>query len=338
MAKTTIPQNYPRLGEGEVFAGFLDNQRIVPHKGKLTQQELREIIVAAIAYANRKSSRAILDIPANVSDQEAQRVYFREGSKLFAYFKRYYGDPATTAYECQGRHYREIAAEQFHNRTLQKERMNSGWRYQRIASRCAEQSRRFQSVSDLGAAEADFNVVVDTVNYPAEPVVNIYISVKNRVNTLGGQDWPKAISALEEVAKNDKNRHGPYLCVFGIAMDRGEWIIKKEATTRIPYSSNAEVWLADFFWPFLSNQSYEEVMLAVYDVFAEQGISKENRTVGIAPPSELVEAFGAECRKHGLVDAQGIFNDGRKLVRFFCQKLPRTKRTDLTSSVTMLVQ
>lgn len=326
MAKSTIPQNYPRVVEGQAFEGFLDRQRLAPHNRNLTQQELREIIVAAIEYANRKSSRAILDIPGNVSDEDARRIYFREGNKLFAYFKRYYGDPATTAYECQGRHYREVAAEQFHNRTLQKERMNSGWRYQRIAFRCAEQSQRFHAVSDIGAVEADFNVVVDTLNYPAAPVVNIYISVKNRINTLGGQDWPKAISALEEVAKNDKNRQGPYLCVFGIAMDRGERTIKKAAKTRIPYSSNTEVWLADFFWPFLSNQSYEEIMLAVYDVFAEQGMSKENRTVGIAPPSELVEAFGAECRKHSLVDAQGVFNDAHKLVKFFCQKLPRTKK------------
>ena len=142
MAKTTIPQNYPRVGEGQKFEGFLDGLCIAPHKRKLTQQELREIIVAAIEYANRKSSRAILDIPANVSDEAAQRIYLQEGTKLFAYFKRYYGDPATTAYECQGRHYREVAAEQFHNRTLQKERMNSGWRYQRIAFRCAAQKDR----------------------------------------------------------------------------------------------------------------------------------------------------------------------------------------------------
>lgn len=326
MAKTTIPQNYPRVAEGQAFEGFLDTQRLAPHKRKLTQKELREIIVAAIEYANRKSSRAILDISAKVSDEDARVIYFREGSKLFAYFKRYYGDPATTAYECQGRHYREVAAEQFHNRTLQKERMNSGWRYQRIAFRCAETSQRFHAISDLGVAEADFNVVVDTVNFPVEPVVNIYISVKNRINTLGGQDWPKAISALEEVAKSDKNRHGPYLCVFGIAMDRGERTIKKAAKTRSPYSSNTEVWLADFFWHFLSNRGYEEIMLAVYDVFAEQGVSKENRTVGIAPPSELVEAFGAECRKHSLVDAQGVFNDAHKLVKFFCQKLSQLKK------------
>jgi hypothetical protein len=205
-----------------------------------------------------------------------------------------------------------------------KERMNSGWRYQRIAYRCAETSQRFHAVSDIGAVEADFNVVVDTVNYPGAPVVNVYISVKNRVNTLGGQDWPKAISALEEVAKNDKNRQGPYLCVFGIAMDRGTRTIKKAAKTRIPYSSNTEVWLADFFWPFVANHSFEDIMLAVYDVFAEQGLSKENRTVGVAPPTELVEAFGKECLQHGLVDAQGVFRDARKLVKFFCQKLPRT--------------
>lgn len=328
MAKATIPQNYPRVGEGHEFEGFLDTQYLTPHRRKIPAVELRQIIVAAIDYANRKSSRAILEIPPETSDEDARAIYLREGRALFAYFQRYYGDPATTAYECKGRHYRDVAAEQFHNRTLQKERMNSGWRYQRIAFRCAEVSQRFTAVSDIGAVEADFHITVGTVNYAAAPAVNIYISIKNRMNTLGGQDWPKAIAALEEVAKNDKNRQGPYLCVFGIAMDRGQRTIKKAAKTRIPYSSNTEAWLADFLWPFVSNHNYEEIMLAVYDVFAEQGLNKENRTVGIAPPPELLESFGEECRKHGLVDAQGRFHDPRKLVRFFCGKLSPRKKAE----------
>jgi hypothetical protein len=323
MTKSTIPQPYPRLGEGNRYAGFLDEDALVPHTRKILLSELREIIVAAIDYANRKSSRAILSIAPDASDAEARTIYFREGRNLFAYFRRYCGDPATTAYECGGRDCREVAAEQFHNRMLQKERMNSGWRYQRIAFRCASSSQRFRSVSDIGAVEADFNVEINTVNGHPSPVVNIYISIKNRVNTLGGQDWPKAIAALEEVAKNDKNRHGPYLCVFGIAMDRGVRLIKNSQKSGTPHSSNTEVWLADFFWPFVSNYSYEEIMLAVYDVFAEQGLELENRTVGIAPPPELLDSFYSECRRHGLVDDQGEFNDPKQLVRFFCQKPSR---------------
>jgi hypothetical protein len=66
MAKATIPQNYPRIGEGNTFEGFLDTDRLTPHKSVITPSELRNIIVAAIEYANRKSSRAILDIPAKI--------------------------------------------------------------------------------------------------------------------------------------------------------------------------------------------------------------------------------------------------------------------------------
>lgn len=75
-----------------------------------------------------------------------------EEARLFKYFVKYYGDPAATAYDCVGIHYSEVAQEQFRNRTIQKERMNSGWRYQFIARDCAIQSGRFKAISDIGAA------------------------------------------------------------------------------------------------------------------------------------------------------------------------------------------
>jgi len=93
--------------------------------------------------------------------------------------------------------------------------MNSGWRYQFLALDCAQQSRRFKSVSDIGAAEADFNAVIEFVD-KKKSALSLYVSIKNRSNTMGGQDWPKAIYALENVAKTDKNRTGPYCCVFGM--------------------------------------------------------------------------------------------------------------------------
>jgi hypothetical protein len=98
--------------------------------------------------------------------------------------------------------------------------MNSGWRYQYIAKDCAVRSRRFITVSDIGASEADFNATMNIVD--SKKALNIYVSIKNRANTMGGQDWPKAISALESVARSDKNRSGPYICVFGIAIDKGQ--------------------------------------------------------------------------------------------------------------------
>jgi hypothetical protein len=321
-----IVQKYPRIDEPDKFAGFLDEKRLIPHKKTIEDGVLKKIIERSVEYANKKSSRAILEIPDDAADEQVRAVYLKEGKSLLAYFRRYCGDPASTAYECEGRHYAEIAKEQFHNRTLQKERMNSGWRYQRIAYQCAETSHRFKSVSDIGAVEADFNITAETVDCPEIPIINIYVSIKNRINTLGGQDWPKAIYALEDVARTDKNRSGPYLCVFGIAMERGQRTIKKNSKTKQPHSFNTEVWLSDFFWPFLANHSYEAIMLAVSDFLAEQGLTTENRTAGIPVPNELIESFGKECRKNGLVDADGKFNDRRKLVTFFCTKSVKIKK------------
>lgn len=342
-AKLTISQPYPRIGEGKKFAGMLDGERVIGHTGKIPTGDLKQIINGAVEYANRKSSRAILDIPESASDEVAKQIYLKEGRALFAYFKKYCGDPATTAYECCGRNYSQVAAEQFFNRALQKGRMNSGWRYQSIAFQCARASKRFKTVSDIGTMEADFNVTIETVNYADAPSVNVFVSVKNRTNTLGGQDWPKAIAALEEVAKTDRNRDVksiPYLCVFGIAIDRGQRLVKRNGKTKQPHSNNTEVWLSDFFWPFFSNYSYEEIMLAVCELITEQGLKKENRTMGIAPPVELVESFGQQCRQYGLVDDEGKFNDAKKLVNFFCTKLvaaksaktPKSKETKRQSS------
>ena len=44
--------------------------------------------------------------------------------------------------------------------------------------------------------------------------------IKNRANTMGGQDWPKAIASLEKEAELDKNRVGDYICVFGISIEK----------------------------------------------------------------------------------------------------------------------
>lgn len=72
--------------------------------------------------------------------------------------------------------------------------MNSGWRYQFIAKDAAIITQRFDSISDIGASEADFNATV--VEIKTNRPINFYVSVKNRTNTLGGQDWP--IRAMDQ--------------------------------------------------------------------------------------------------------------------------------------------
>lgn len=134
---------------------------------------------------------------------------------------------------------------------------------------------------------------------------------------MGGQDWPKAITALEAMAKNDQNRAHPYLCVFGIAMERGTRFMKARRGGNY-YSVNTEVWLSDFFWPFFANHSYEEIMNAVLDILIQEGRQIESTTIGITVPNELIESFGTCCRERKLIDDEGRFHDPKRLVNFFC--------------------
>ena len=191
--------------------------------------------------------------------------------------------------------------------------MNSGWRYQYIAKEGAQRSRRFLSISDIGTAEADFNAEIALADSSSKKIT-IYVSVKNRVNTMGGQDWPKAIAAIENVASTDKNRKAPFLCVFGIAMDKGKRVIKCQQRTGIPYSVNTEIWPSNFFWPFFLNYSYEEVILAVLEVLMEIGDKDE---IGVEVPEALIESFGAECRKYSLLNESGVFCDAFALATLF---------------------
>lgn len=313
----TIAQSYPRIDdETSKEYGCLDTSKLVEHEEKIASETMHDLIRAAIHKANQKSSRESIDIiPQDAAEDEVTKIYQKAGRDLFKYFKKYCGDPASTAHQIHNKHYREVGIEQFRNRAVQKGRMNSGWRYQFLLQDCAMHSRRFKSVSGIGTAEADFNAVIDFLEQTATPL-SLYVSVKNRRNTMGGQDWPKAIRALEDVAKNDRNRIGTYCCVFGITMDRGQRYIKREQKTGQPHSVNTEVWLSDFLWPFFANYSYEEIMTFVLDALLTIQ-DPEELSSQIDVPDAVLNAFGAACRKAGLVDNAGRFDDPHKLVRFF---------------------
>jgi hypothetical protein len=177
-------------------------------------------------------------------------------------------DPAATAHQLYGKHYKDVGKEQFRNRTLQKERMNSGWRYQFLALSCAQKSKRFISVSDIGAAEGDFNAVIAFVDDTKRPL-SLYVSVKNRSNTMGGQDWLKAIQALESYAINDKNRIGAYCCVFWYRNGQRNKVHKnRKAEQEKPHSVNMKLAFR-FLLAIFANFGYEEIMQAVLGVLME---------------------------------------------------------------------
>ncbi|MEW6235561.1 MAG: hypothetical protein AB1656_09265 [Candidatus Omnitrophota bacterium] len=321
MVRKAHHQNYPRINdEKNKYFGYLDETKLKKHIYKITSDELIRIINEGIHYANNKASRSILCIDDNFADDDLKKYLKKQGKELFSYFLKYFDDPASTAHACLKRHYKDVGKEQFRNRTLQKQRMNSGWRYQYIAKETASASKRFLSVSDLGSEEADFNATINMENQPE--ILNIYVSVKNRTNTMGGQDWPKAISALENVAIHDRNRQGPYLCVFGIVMEKGQRLIKTRQKSKIPHSMNTEVWKSDFFWPFFSNHSYEEIMNAVLEVLITFS-SQDNWDIEV--PNDLLESFGECCYECELLDKEGNFNDAFKLVGLFCHRWSKGK-------------
>jgi hypothetical protein len=316
-SKQTIVQNYPRIEDPDSqYAGCLDDSQLVQHTAKLPIDQLKDLITSAISAANSKSSRIILSIPPDATEAQIEGIYKKQGRALLKYCKKYCTDPAATAHQMHQKHFRQVGIDLFRRRSLHKERMNSGWRYQYLTIYCARETGRFQSVSDIGTAEADFNATIAFRNDSRNPL-NLYVSVKNRANTVGGQDFPKVAQALEMVAQNDKNRIGPYLCVFGIAMDRGTRQIRRQKGTGIPHALNTEIWLSDYFWPFFTNYSYEEIMTLVLEVLESWNETNEFATQADVPDA-LLASFRDACNEIGLLDENGYFDDARKLVRFFC--------------------
>jgi hypothetical protein len=306
--KPSRVQGYPRNDDG-----LLDDSRLQTHIYKPTKDEMQTIIIDAIKQANKKSSREILKIPDGVPERQLAEIYIEAGKALFKYFKKTYADPASTTYYYQNKHYSVIGKELFKNKALHDERMNAGWRYQYIAKGAALYTQRFKTVSDIGSSGTDFTATIAMLGSDSE-MLSVYASVKNRSSTISGSNWPKAIQDLEEAAKKDVNRTGPYICVFCLTMDRGNRVMKVARETKIPYSVNAEVWPSNFFWPFFTNYSYEEVVKTVMTVLPDV---EEQDSMGVDVPSALLESFGMWCKNRGLIDSNGCFNNPEKLVEFF---------------------
>ena len=197
MLKSTVPQNYPRITDThDREYGCLDASLLVSHKRKISPAEMERMIRDAIRKANQKSSRRSFSIPPDATPEDVLEVYHKAGKDLFKYFRKYCGDPASTAYQMYRRHYRAVGAEQFHNRTVQRGRMNSGWRYQFLLLDCAIQSGRFRSASDLGMAEADF-LWPFFANYSYEEIMTFVLDVLLKISA--GEELSTQMKMPEEV-------------------------------------------------------------------------------------------------------------------------------------------
>ncbi|MFQ3646474.1 MAG: hypothetical protein SNJ80_06045 [Anaerolinea sp.] len=324
-----IPQDYPRIRDtSSKYYGCLDVETLQdhPHPRRITPELLRTLILQAIEEASVQSSREAILIPPDMSPEQENLFFQDEANKLFAYLHAYPVDPAATAHEYTGRHYQDVGLELFRNRAIQKGRMNSGWRYQLLARECAKASGRFDEAAGFGFSKGDF-VAKIRFKDDTRKKLHIYVSVKNRRSTIGGQDWPNSIQALEAAARADnRQQEGPYICIFGIAIDRGERAIPKSSSTGRAYSENTEVWLSDFFWPFFSSYSYSEIMMAMLEALIEADANQQALPTQIQAPHKLLEAFGARCYEAQLTDEQGFFSDPLALVQFFCAPLKKKPR------------
>src|SRR5437764_3386126 len=132
---SAVPQPYPRINDpNSRYNGLLDTEALVQHDYKIPVERLTVLINEAIEHANRKSRREVITVPPDATDEERRRIYEEEGVELFAYFHSYANDPASTAHQMYKKNYREVGIELFRNKTLQRERMNSGWRYQFLSA------------------------------------------------------------------------------------------------------------------------------------------------------------------------------------------------------------
>ena len=147
--------------------------------------------------------------------------------------------------------------------------MNSGWRYQYIAKDCAVRSRRFVTVSDIGASEADFNATMNIVD-SGQDAQHLCLDQEPREH-----DGRSGLAEGDlRARKRGALRQEPLRAVHLRLRHRdrqGSAADPPIGKTKAPHSVNTEVWLSDFFWPFFANYTYAEIAKAVFEVLMETG-------------------------------------------------------------------
>jgi len=291
-------QPYPRDADGLLKLDLLPEG-----KTRISEVILRDAISDAIHKANKKSSR---DPVLDELNTGAERANQTAAKRLFALFRNYSADPAEASVHILGRTPYDIVTEIYRSLLEKRLRMNAGWRYQFLAEELASKSERFERVSGLGTRE-DFTVIVRLKNGSE---VNVYVSVKNRRDTISGKDYPAVITRMEAEPSNDRNRVGPYLIVIALAIHPGKNRSRMRNKDKQLISENFELWPANFFWPFVAGVSYETIMAAV--------ASQIKRVALPSLPVEVSDYFEQLCREAGLLQ-DGAFHDQGALLKLFCR-------------------
>lgn len=82
-SKVTV-QDYPRIQDHESKQyGLLDQVELAQHTRRVPIDELPHLILAAIKNANKKSSREMLSIPPNATEQQRIDILLKMGRDLF---------------------------------------------------------------------------------------------------------------------------------------------------------------------------------------------------------------------------------------------------------------
>lgn len=139
---------------------------------------------------------------------------------------------------------------------MQRHRMSIGMFYQYLLLELMKK-RGWDASDSEGDIMADMNT--------PKSGLRLYMSVKKSKDTVGGQDIGDAIKRLEKVAKNDKNRTRPYLCVLCVAtLPKGKISsysdrrIKCDKQGRYP-SLNCEIRGPGFVFPYITGREPIEI-------------------------------------------------------------------------------
>jgi len=145
---------------------------------------------------------------------------------------------------------------------MQRHRMSIGDFYQYLL---LELMRQHWPVFD-SSREGDIVADIETPTF--QQGLRLYISVKKSADTVGGQDIPGVIRRIESVAKEDKNRARPYLCVICIATPSHGKLLSYSEDRRVkcntsgsPYSLNCEHWGPGFVFPYITGRNAREIYI-----------------------------------------------------------------------------